>query len=109
MHHGMKLALVALTLVGTPVLSAEEAKPAKAAETAPAATEGTIVLKKGGQKDLRVPGMVRVAIDEPEIADVDAPGKDVLRLTGAKAGETDLLVWSGKENKRSTYHIVVRD
>ncbi|WP_163988661.1 pilus assembly protein N-terminal domain-containing protein [Pyxidicoccus caerfyrddinensis] len=108
MHHGMKLALVALTLVGTPVLSAEEAKPAKAAE-APQAAEGTIVLKKGGQKDLRVPGMVRVAIDDPEVADVDAPGKDVLRLTGSKAGETDLLVWSGASNKRSTYHIVVRD
>lgn len=108
MHHGMKLALVALTLVGTPVL-AEETKPAKVESASSPVPEGTISLKKGAQKDLRVPGLVRVAIDDPEIADVDAPGKGVLRLTGTKAGETTLLVWAGAENKRGSYRIVVHE
>ncbi|QSQ24132.1 pilus assembly protein N-terminal domain-containing protein [Pyxidicoccus parkwayensis] len=108
MHHGMKLALVALTLIGTPVLAAEETKPAKAAEAAPA-PEGTVTLKKGGQKDLSVPGMVRVAIDDPEVADVDLANKGVLRLTGSKAGETTLLVWVGPENKRGSFRIIVHD
>ncbi len=108
MHHGMKLALLALTLVGTPALSSEGANPSLAAG-ASAATEETVAVKKGNHHDLRIPGMVRIAIDNPEVADIQALGKGVLRVTGAKTGETVMLVWVGPENKRSSYRIVVSD
>ncbi|QDE65573.1 MULTISPECIES: pilus assembly protein N-terminal domain-containing protein [Myxococcus] len=107
MHHPIGLALVALALVGAPAL-AEESKPAPSSG-ASATTEETVVVKKGSHRELQIPGMVRIAIDEPEIADIKALGKGVLRITGKQAGETALLVWAGPENKRSSYRIVVTD
>ncbi|MFP2962556.1 pilus assembly protein N-terminal domain-containing protein [Myxococcus sp. 1LA] len=109
MHHRIGIALVALALAGTPAL-AEQTKPAPApASGAPAVTEETVVVKKGAKHELKIPGMVRIAIDDPEIADIEAAGKGVLRITGKQAGETALLVWVGPENKRSGYRIVVSD
>lgn len=105
MHLGMKLALVALTLVGTPVF-AEEAKPDPAAQVA---GETTLTLKKGGHQKLNVPGLVRVAVGDPDVADIKTEGKGVLKVTGVKAGETTLLTWAGSENKLGTYRVVVQD
>ena len=107
MHHRIGFALVALALVGAPAL-AEESKPAPSSGVS-ATTEETVVVKKGSHHELRTPGMTRVAIDDPEIADIKALGKGVLRITGKQAGETVLLVWAGSENKRSGYRIVVID
>ncbi|WP_240358122.1 pilus assembly protein N-terminal domain-containing protein [Myxococcus vastator] len=107
MHHRIGIALVALALVGAPAL-AEESKPAPASGTS-STTEETVVVKKGSHHELRIPGMTRVAIDDPEIAGIDALGKGVLRITGTQAGETALLVWVGPEHKRSGYRIVVID
>ncbi|ATB44505.1 pilus assembly protein N-terminal domain-containing protein [Corallococcus macrosporus] len=107
MHHRIGIALVTLALVGAPAL-AEQTKPAPAS-SASSATEQTVVVKKGGQHALKLPGMVRIAIDDPEVADIEAAGKDVLKIIGKKAGETALLVWVGPENKRSSYRVVVSD
>ena len=107
MHHRIGIALVALALVGAPALAekSERAPSAGASVT----TEETLVVKKGSHHELRIPGMVRIAIDDPEIADIKTLGKDVLRVTGKQAGEVVLLVWAGPENKRSGYRIVVTD
>lgn len=106
MHHGLKLALTALTLLGTPVVFAEPVKPTPAAE---AAGETTLTLKKGGHHSLNVPGLVRVAVGDPEVADVSAEGKGVLKVTGRKAGQTTLITWAGPENALHTYRVVVQD
>ncbi|MFP2958424.1 pilus assembly protein N-terminal domain-containing protein [Myxococcus sp. 1LA] len=105
MHHGMKLALVALTLVGAPVF-AEEAKPGPAVE---AAGQTTLTLKKGGHQLLNVPGIARVAVGDPTVANIELGGKDVLKVTGSKAGETELITWAGPEHTLRSYRIVVRD
>ncbi|WP_426756167.1 pilus assembly protein N-terminal domain-containing protein [Myxococcus sp. Y35] len=105
MHYGMKLALVALTLVGTPVL-AEEAKPAPAAKSQ---GDTTLTLKKGAHQTLNVPGLVRIALGDPDVADVRAEGKGVVKVTGKKAGETKLITWAGPENTLQAYNIVVQD
>ncbi|WP_284663667.1 pilus assembly protein N-terminal domain-containing protein [Myxococcus sp. SDU36] len=107
MHHRMGIALVALASVGAPAL-AEGSKPAPASG-ASATTEETVVVKKGSHHELRIPGMTRVAIDDPEIAGINATGKGVLRITGKQAVETALLVWAGPEHKRSGYRLVVID
>lgn len=86
------------------VVVTEQGKPAPAAPA-----EETLTLKKGGTHELKVKGLSRVAVGDPEVADIQAPGNDVLKLSGQKAGETTLLVWSGDKQELRTYRVVVRE
>ncbi|RKG68976.1 hypothetical protein D7V80_10645 [Corallococcus sp. CA054B] len=101
---------VALTL-GTLLLSAlpagarEPAARAGDSKELPAADE-TLTLKKGAKQVLTVPGMSRVALGDPSVADVKTTGKDGVEVSALAKGTTTLIIW-GADGKRRTYRIVV--
>ena len=70
--------------------------------------EGVISLGVGQQKILQLGNVARVAIGEPEVADVKQVGSGgELLLTGIGEGRTSLLVWR-KNDTRLSYVVVVR-
>ncbi len=110
MRHVMRITLFALALAGTPAKAQEriEGDTAPGREAKPSAQEETVTLKKGESRELRMEGLSRVAVGDPQVADVDVEGKGLLRIEARKAGETTLLVWAGAKERRA-YRIVVRD
>jgi pilus assembly protein CpaC len=100
MKHLARCALMALSLCAVPAFADPTQKPA------PQAAEETITVRAGNAKSLDVPGVTRLALGDPEIADVELTGENVLRIEGLKAGETKLLVWTGE--KRRAYRVVVQ-
>lgn len=99
MKHFVRGTLVVLSLFSIPALS----EPSKA--PAAQASEETITVRAGNVKVLNAPGLTRLALGDPDIADVTTEGENVVRIEGRKAGATTLLVWTGKTRK--AYHIVV--
>ncbi len=79
------------------------------ANAARAESEGsTISLGVGQQKTISVSNVQRVAIGDPEVADVkQVGGGGELLITGVAEGRTSLLVWRGNDS-RVSYLIVVR-
>jgi pilus assembly protein CpaC len=77
--------------------------------TAFAQSDGaTIHLGVGQQKTLTLGNVQRVAIGDPEIADVkQVGGGNELLLTGVGEGRTSLLVWQ-RSDRRLSYAVVVR-
>ncbi len=80
-----------------------------AASAAGAQSEGgTISLGVGQQKVIQVTNVARVAIGEPDVADVkQVGGGNELLITGVGEGRTSLLVWQTND-RRISYVIVVR-
>ena len=69
---------------------------------------GTISLGVGQQKVLQVSNVARVAIGEPDVADVkQVGGGNELLVTGVGEGRTSLLVWRNNDTRLS-YVVVVR-
>src|SRR5260370_37982876 len=69
---------------------------------------GTLSLAVGQQKVIQIGNVARVAIGNPEIADVkQVGGGGDLLLTGINEGRTSLLVWKGNA-ARLSYAIPVR-
>jgi len=69
---------------------------------------GTISLGVGQQKVIQVSNVARVAIGEPDVADVkQVGGGNELLITGVGEGRTSLLVWRNNDS-RISYVIVVR-
>jgi pilus assembly protein CpaC len=69
---------------------------------------GTISLGVGQQKVIQVSNVARVAIGEPDVADVkQVGGGNELLVTGVGEGRTSLLVWRTNDTRLS-YVIVVR-
>ena len=69
---------------------------------------GVISLGVGQQKVIQLGSVARVAIGEPEIADVkQVGGRGELLLTGVGEGRTSLLVWRSNDTRLS-YVVVVR-
>src|SRR5207245_3755786 len=69
---------------------------------------GTISLGVGQQKVIQVANVARVAIGEPDVADVkQVGGGNELLITGVGEGRTSLLVWRTNDSRLS-YVIVVR-
>jgi Flp pilus assembly secretin CpaC len=99
MKHFVRSTLVALTLFCVPAFAGSSEK------SAPAASEERLTVRAGNAKTLNAPGVTRLALGDPEIADVKMAGGDVIRIEGLKAGETMLIVWVGKARK--SYRIVV--
>src|SRR5260221_7834864 len=88
------LTLVALLLASLPAVAQSEG--------------GTISLGVGQQKVIQVSNVARVAIGEPDVADVkQVGGGNELLVTGVGDGRTSLLVWRTKDTRLS-YVIVVR-
>ncbi len=80
------------------------------AKTAAALTPGqpapeTLEVARGAYRVLAVPGLVRVAIGDPAVADVKVDGQDSLLVLGAREGRTTLLVWT--KSARQAYAVVV--
>lgn len=104
------LAVLAVTVSGAEA-GAEPATPASAPKKAgQPAPEETLTLKPGGKKDLSAMDVIRVAVGDPEVADiaVDSKGEEtVLHINGKKPGETTLLVWTN-DGKRKAYKLVVQ-
>jgi pilus assembly protein CpaC len=68
----------------------------------------TLTLGVGQQKTLTLRNVQRVAIGDPEVADVkQVGGGSELLLTGVGEGRTSLLVWFRNE-RRTSYSVVVR-
>ncbi|QSQ27243.1 pilus assembly protein N-terminal domain-containing protein [Pyxidicoccus parkwayensis] len=72
------------------------------------AQDGTSVsLGVGSQKVLTVPGLSRVALGDPTIAEVKTLGSGQLLITGLGEGKTTLLVWK-TSGQRVSYLVSVR-
>lgn len=54
----------------------------------------TVTVVEGQTRLMRYPGVMRVSIGHPDIANAQATGPDEVLLTGLKAGITDLRIWT---------------
>ena len=68
---------------------------------------GNVALGVGTQKVLMVPGIQRVAVGDPAVADVRTIGNNQLLIIGASEGKTTLLVWKSS-GQRVSYLVSVR-
>jgi pilus assembly protein CpaC len=73
-----------------------------------AAQEGSsISLGVGTQKVITVPGIARIAVGDPSIADVKTIGNNQILIIGAGEGKTTLLIWK-TSGQRTSYLVSVR-
>ncbi|OJH35035.1 type II and III secretion system protein family protein [Cystobacter ferrugineus] len=77
------------------------------AASAQAQDSSTLNLGVGAQKVLSIPGMTRISIGDPGVAEVKALGPGQVLVLGQGEGKTTLLVWKGN-GQRVTYNIAVR-
>ncbi len=68
---------------------------------------GSISLGVGTQRVLTIPGIQRVAVGDPAIADVKTIGNNQLLVIGSSEGKTTLLIWKGS-GQRINYLVSVR-
>jgi pilus assembly protein CpaC len=67
-----------------------------------------VAVPMGGQQVVRIDGEItRIAVGDPAIADVRLVSPRELRVLGAKAGTTDLLVWRRGQSQPADYHLSV--
>ncbi|MFL5321784.1 MAG: type II and III secretion system protein family protein [Myxococcaceae bacterium] len=72
------------------------------------AQEGSqISLGVGTQKVITVPGIARIAVGDPSIADVKTIGNNQILIIGAGEGKTTLLIWKSS-GQRISYLVSVR-
>lgn len=71
------------------------------------ATEEPLALKVGEERLLANPGVIRVAVGDPAVAEVLDADSAGVRVKGATAGETVLLVWT-KDGRGRAYRITVK-
>jgi serine/threonine-protein kinase len=82
--------------------------PTETSPAAPAAMEGGVItLDSKQQIVMNVPGVQRIAIGEPDIADVKTIGNDQVMIIAGEPGKTTLLIWKS-DGKRSSYVVRVR-
>lgn len=62
---------------------------------------GTVKIALGGKKTLPMPGLSRVAVGDPTIADVKVLSGTDLEVTGENEGKTTLLVWLANGERKS--------
>ncbi|MBX5483153.1 MAG: pilus assembly protein N-terminal domain-containing protein [Myxococcaceae bacterium] len=78
------------------------------AATAAWAQEGTSInLGVGTQKVITVPGISRIAVGDPSIADVKTIGNSQVLIIGSGEGKTTLLIWKNS-GQRISYMVTVR-
>lgn len=72
------------------------------------AQEGsTISLGVGTQKVITVPGLSRITVGDPSVADVRVLGGSQVLVSGQGEGKTSLMVWKGS-GARVSYLVIVR-
>src|SRR6202140_2022427 len=77
----------------------------------PARAQGesaSISIGLGQQKVIQVGSVARIAIGDPEVADVKQVGGGDLLVTGISEGRTSLLVWKTNQS-RASYVVLVRN
>jgi pilus assembly protein CpaC len=72
-----------------------------------AASSNPINLQPGSQQVLKVPGLSRVAVGRPEIADVTVTGQGELLVLGKAKGKTNLVLWV--KGERVNREVIVDD
>jgi pilus assembly protein CpaC len=77
------------------------------AAASPAAAQD-VVVPMGGQQVVHVEGEIsRIAVGDPQVADVKLVSSRELRVLGSKTGTTDLLVWRRGQQQPATFHLAV--
>ena len=78
------------------------------AQQEPAPVHNLIQVEQGAQHLLRQPaGIARVAIGDPQVADVNVVNRRELLISGKKLGITSLMVWKTKQGEPVQYRIRV--
>ena len=96
---GPALGLAGLLLIGAC------AGPFEAMDKAAIDTLGTIVnVPVGEAKVFTFPGISKIAVGDPTVADVRSTGDDQLEIIGQSEGATTLLIWT-KEGTRTSHLI----
>ncbi len=67
---------------------------------------GTVNIIEGQTRLMPYPGVSRVSIGHPDIANAQPTGPDEILLTGLKAGVTDLRIWKGSSQVRYLLKVV---
>jgi pilus assembly protein CpaC len=105
MRHVLGVVMLALALVGPGALAKDPAVPSTQ-NVAP--KEGdTLTIKRGETKTVAFQDITRVAVGDPEIADIEVNGPNKLVVKGGTEGKTTLLVWT-KDKKRHAFLIDVK-
>lgn len=78
-----------------------------AAGSARAQESSTINLGVGTQRVINVPGTTRIALGDPNVAEVKVIGNNQILLQGQAEGKTTLLVWKSS-GQRVSYLVTVR-
>ena len=96
---GPALGLPGLLLIGAC------AAPSEATDRAAIDSLDTIIqVRVGETKRVTSPGISKVAVGDPAIADVRSTGNDQLEIIGQSEGATTLLIWT-KEGTRTSHLI----
>lgn len=77
-----------------------------AAPASPPPDGTTLKLKPNAERVIKVPGLARIAIGDPEVADVRPKGSTEISIRGLVEGRTELLVWTAS-GSRFRYPIIV--
>lgn len=83
------------------------APPPAAAARAEAKPSEKVELAPGSQTLLAFPGVTRVALGDPSIAEVKVEPGGQLLLTGLAEGRTTLLVWRGRDPEKREVVVVL--
>ncbi len=100
------VAVLAVAVLSTGAGAEQAAPTPDKAQTKKGTPEETIRLKKDEVRTLEVKELTRVALGDPEVADITVSEEGALRIQGRKQGETTLLTWT-KDGTRKAYKLVV--
>ncbi|MDP2275471.1 MAG: pilus assembly protein N-terminal domain-containing protein [Archangium sp.] len=75
--------------------------------TSTAFAQQPLRLAVGAQKHLTIPGLQRVAVGDPTIADIKTLGVSELVVLGASRGRTTLLVWTAGATTPDRFEVTV--
>ncbi|PIE64833.1 MAG: hypothetical protein CSA26_06515 [Desulfobacterales bacterium] len=75
-----------------------------------AIAEDVVVLTLGQQKTIKAPGLNRIAVGNPQIADVSPIEKaEEVLITAVGPGKTNLIIWDKNDNKKSVIIEVISE
>jgi Flp pilus assembly secretin CpaC len=101
------VAVLAVAMLGTGAVAEQATPTPDKAQAKKVAPEETLTLKKGEVRTLEVKDLTRIAVGDPEVADITVSGEAGVRIQGRKQGETTLLVWT-KDGTRKAYRLVIQ-
>jgi Flp pilus assembly secretin CpaC len=101
------VAVLAVAVLGSGAGAEQAAPTPDKAQAQKPAPEETLTLKKDEVRTLVVKEFTRLAVGDPQVADISVSGTDGVRIQGRKQGETTLLVWT-KDGTRKAYKLVIQ-